>query len=852
MADIGGLDGLMAKLGCDQKQGIAANTVDLRLEKYGRNELDDVRLPTYLELCWEALQDPIMLMLLASAFVQFVLACIPPTRDPCHADAIAWQEPFVILCSVAIVVNVAAATDYSKGKALREMKEERKKMNKMNVYRGGELVALEVSDIVVGDLCDLTVGDIIPADGHFVQGNDMEVDESPLTGEPVPIKKSSEHDEDGKNPWLIKGTKVVKGNCTFVAMAVGQHTTVGKINMQVLGLKIEGDDEEERFRGEEFRGEENSEDEAEDDDDDTGKSPLERKLEKMAFDITKLGFAAAAFGAVIAAIIWLILKFGNGQVMTIIEEAKAGHGHRAPRHLQLRLQRRHTAACDSEKTVIKPIASFWAKKECVDITMIDKVVKFKNQCRYSEYKEGKVNATTAAYPFKVTQADTNKLGDDTFFCMAFDGSVDPSKIVQLFVTAVTILVVAIPEGLPLAVTLALAVAQQKMSKLNNMVKYLAACETMGSATTICSDKTGTLTKNRMTVTNCFFGNSDIAKGYYSRDGLTSAGDAIKKDDACNNDFKVRVRNAIAINTSNTSLLVPKRNKDGSIDDRQAPEQVGNKTECGFLGLCVDLCDEGVTYETIRTDPAFASDVADVGRNKKTCKFPFSSERKRMSWIVPKKEGGFRMHCKGASEVVLARCTKILLSDTNEVVEMSPEYRQKVLDHIKMFANEANRTLVMAFRDFEDGYDDWERVHGDVQPDASTIDYEAEHELTFLGLVGIEDPLRDDVPDSITKCATAGVDVRMVTGDNIRTAIAIASNCGILREEHFMHLPELRKLGEKFAPYAKRLDEKFEPTLKLHREMRKKGFTEKRSKILRRTQKRHVGVNCRMAQRRPIQ
>ena len=84
MADIGGLDGLMAKL-VRSEAGIAANTVDLRLEKYGKNELEDVRLPTYLELCWEALQDPIMLMLLASAFVQFVLACIPPTRDPCHA-----------------------------------------------------------------------------------------------------------------------------------------------------------------------------------------------------------------------------------------------------------------------------------------------------------------------------------------------------------------------------------------------------------------------------------------------------------------------------------------------------------------------------------------------------------------------------------------------------------------------------------------------------------------------------------------------------------------------------------------------------------------------------------------------
>merc|ERR1711871_329464 len=260
---------------------------------------------------------------------------------------------------------------------------------------------------------------------------------------------------------------------------------------------------------------------------------------------------------------------------------------------------------------------------------------------------------------------------------------------------------------------------------------------------------------------------------------------------------------------------------------QAPEQVGNKTECGFLGLCVDLCEGGVTYDSIRKDPAYASEKqpAPYGRNN-ACKFPFSSERKRMSWIVPSK-GGYRLHCKGASEVVLARCTKILLCDSNEEVDMTPEYRQRVLDHIKMFANEANRTLVMAYRDFDAGYDNWERVYGDkeVDPEASTIEYEAEYDLTFLGLVGIEDPLRDDVPDSITKCATAGVDVRMVTGDNIRTAIAIASNCGILREEHFMHLPELRKLGEKFAPYAKRLDEKCEPTLKLHREMRKKGFTE---------------------------
>ena len=157
----------------------------------------------------------------------------------------------------------------------------------------------------------------------------------------------------------------------------------------------------------------------------------------MAFDITKLGFAAAAFGAVIAAIIWLILKFGNGQVMTIIEE-QTGHGHR---RLGTTSNFDYSvvtdASCAKEPTVTKPIASFWPT-ECRDITMLDKVVKFKNQCRYSGYKDGSVNATTAEYPFKVT--GDNTLGDGVPFCMAFDGTVDPSKIVQLFVTAVTILV----------------------------------------------------------------------------------------------------------------------------------------------------------------------------------------------------------------------------------------------------------------------------------------------------------------------------------------------------------------------------------------------------------------------------
>jgi len=746
MAAINGLDGLLKGLESDMKNGISAQSVEKRLQKYGKNELAEAELPTYMELLFEALQDPIMLMLLISAGVQLVLGYIPATSDPCHGPETAWLEPFIILVAVAVVSNVAAGTDYEKSRKLREMKEARKEMNKMSVYRDGKLVDMVTSEIVVGDLVSLTVGDIIPADGHFVEGADMEVDESSLTGEPVAIKK-----DDTKMPWIIGGTKVVKGNCTFVVMAVGGYTTVGRINLQVLGLEVPDDDvAKDTTDG-------SSKDKKEEVDEDAGKSPLEKKLDIMTFEITKLGFIAATIGAIIAAICWAILKFGSGQVLAVIS---ADHSTGEPK--------------------ITYSVSFWASPDCTDITLKDPII-------------GKNFTGT--------------------WCKEFDPKIDPSKIVRLFVTAVTILVVAIPEGLPLAVTLALAFSQQKLLKLNNMVKQLAACETMGSATTICSDKTGTLTKNRMTVTNVFVADKNGGK-HYSHSNGTTAGADLKA--AANAKFCKTVAEGIAINTSNTSKLIFNK-----VTQKENDEQVGNKTECGFLGLCLSL---GEDYDAIRKDEKFHAKAKGPYGRDNACKFPFSSERKRMSWIVPY-NGGYRLYCKGASEIVLNRCTKILLSDDADAeTELTDAYKQSVMDHITKFANEANRTLVLAYRDFPAGYSDWEKVHGAANAEASTVDYEAEHDLTMMILVGIEDPLRDVVPGSIKSCFKAGVDVRMVTGDNLRTAVAIATNCGILREEHYYHLSHLRK-QDKYKDYAKRLDEHFEPIIDLQEEMLKVGMTQ---------------------------
>ena len=289
-----GLEGLMAKLGAIRKKALLQHS-GLANGKYGKNELEDVRLPTYLELCLEAVQDPIMVMHLP------VHSCSLCWRASLHKRPMPRgrnrrQEPFVILLCRHRRQRRAydglverESVEGNEGGAQEDEQDERTVV---------ALVALEVSEIVVGDPCDLTVGDIIPADGHFVQGNDMEVDESPLTGEPVPIKKSSVHDDEHKNLGSSRGRKL-QGNRTFVAMAVGP-TTVGKSTCK-SSLKIEGDDEEE---GDSVEKKADSEDgAAEAGDDDAGKSPLKRKLEGLAFGITKCWYYVGMVSGLFAFIV---------------------------------------------------------------------------------------------------------------------------------------------------------------------------------------------------------------------------------------------------------------------------------------------------------------------------------------------------------------------------------------------------------------------------------------------------------------------------------------------------------------------------------------------------------------------
>jgi len=309
--------------------------------------------------------------------------------------------------------------------------------------------------------------------------------------------------------------------------------------------------------------------------------------------------------------------------------------------------------------------------------------------------------------------------------------------VKFFIIGITVLVVAVPEGLPLAVTISLAFSVKKMMKDNNLVRHLDACETMGSATAICSDKTGTLTTNRMTVVQCFLG------GIYHNLKLPKAEDLQAS-------LVQKLVTGISVNSAYTSKIIPAEVEGGQ------PTQVGNKTECALLGFVKDI---GRDYEDVR------SEIQEESLFKV---YTFNSVRKSMSTVLRNPDGSYRLYTKGASEIVLKKCTSIL-DENGQTKNFTAYDRQDVVRTvIEPMAQNGLRTIALAYKD--------------VGPD-EVKDWDAENEiishLTCIAITGIEDPVRPEVPDAIKKCQGAGITVRMVTGDNVNTARSIAIKCGII-------------------------------------------------------------------------
>ncbi|KAJ3693453.1 hypothetical protein LUZ60_008933 [Juncus effusus] len=306
--------------------------------------------------------------------------------------------------------------------------------------------------------------------------------------------------------------------------------------------------------------------------------------------------------------------------------------------------------------------------------------------------------------------------------------------VKILTVAVTIVVVAVPEGLPLAVTLTLAYSMRKMMKDKALVRRLSACETMGSATTICSDKTGTLTLNQMTVVEAFGGEKKVENP----------------------------NNSSEISPIANSLLIEgiAQNTSGSVfesEDGKEIEVTGSPTEKAILSWGMEL---GMKFNEIRAK----SSILQV--------FPFNSEKKRGGVAVHVKDSEVHLHWKGAAEIVLSCCTSYLDSE-GSIQPMDPQKMEEFKRGIEVMAEASLRCVAFAFRPFE-----MDKVPKEDQRSDWAI---PEDELVLIGIAGIKDPCRPGVRDSVNLCTKAGVKVRMVTGDNIQTAKAIALECGILTD-----------------------------------------------------------------------
>ncbi|KAG7284597.1 hypothetical protein NEMBOFW57_010975 [Staphylotrichum longicolle] len=340
------------------------------------------------------------------------------------------------------------------------------------------------------------------------------------------------------------------------------------------------------------------------------------------------------------------------------------------------------------------------------------------------------------------------------------------SFLRILITSITVIVVAVPEGLPLAVTLSLAFATKKMTKVNNLVRHLQSCETMGNATVICSDKTGTLTENVMTVVAGTVGTGSLEFGDKSHESTTTSHDILgpeshdfdKKHDSVSRHVPLSQLSSILPPTLRSlirdSIAINSTAFEGEGDGKST--FIGTKTETALLDFA-------------RTHLAMGPLAIERANHPTIQLFPFNSRQKCMGTVIRLPNDNYRLFIKGAPEVVLAQCSTTITNPTtvSSLAPLSDPSKADISSTISRYASLSLRTLALAYRDF----DAWPSP----QPSLDTV-FDA---MTWLGVMAIQDPVRDGVPAAVRTCHHASVSVKMVTGDNIETAKAIARECGIL-------------------------------------------------------------------------
>ena len=661
--------------------GLTSEEVQFSRHHHGSNVLTPPQLRPWWMLYLDKFSDPVIRVLIIAAIIALVIGII-------EAE---YAESLGILMAIFLATTLAFINEYRASKAFDLLNNVYDK-TPVKVIRNHKFTQIYRQDLVVGDLVYIEQGDEVPADGELLESVSLLIDQAKITGESKAVKKMPksplECDDYSQKTYphfqVYRSTIVAQGHGVFRVTAVGDHSEIGQLAQAVISIES------------------------------ASLTPLNLQLEKLSQLIGILGLLMA------------ILTF-----------------------LGLLFQ-----GFLANKIVLNTAQTYFL------ILLIISSIIILIPVWFPIIEEG-LNSLNLLFKFPPILGDNkvaswqNSLGSGLliFFggisYLYFQGWLDninevllsPSVgilILNYFMVAVTIIVVAVPEGLAMSVTLSLAYSMGKMATMNNLVRRMHACETIGAATVICSDKTGTLTQNKMQVEVANF-------------PCLNCSDYTQKEV-----YQNLIYEGIS---ANSTADLERTSKDGS-------SPIGNVTE-GALLLWLDR--QNVDYLTYRHHFNIIEQL------------PFSTEQKYMmtagqSSVI----SGDILHLKGAPELILSRCSQQLtatgirgLDNKNEWLQIIHKYQEKGM-RVLGFAYNYLETKVK-----EKNINLWD------------------NELIWLGFFAITDPLRLDVKAAIESCFNSGIEIKIVTGDSQKTAEEIAKKLNLYPLDNEKNIADYHLTGQEF-------------------------------------------------------
>lgn len=651
--------------------------------KHGANILTPPEKEPLWKQFLEKFGDPLIIILLIAGVLSIGISCYEFWG--LHEGAETFFEPVGIFVAILLATGIAFIFELKADKqfsVLNQVNDD----EMVEVIRNGNTTSIKKKDVVVGDIVVLNTGEEIPADGELLEAITLNVDESSLTGEPICHKTihEQEFDKDATFPsnHVMRGTKVMEGHGIFKVLAVGDKTENGKV-----------------FEAAQI--------------DDSVRTPLNEQLDGLADLITKLSYIFAALIIVAKLLVYfnnlsMVFKWGAISLVYFAIVGFAYYIFKKRKSSEKKLGQIGKVGVIAYIIIDLIFSYFYLPCLLAIPTVIFfwMVIKKFDDWSWKAVVPSIIGYFVILMGMVVYFHDTLMPGEQIAKLITYT--------LDTLMIAVTLVVVAVPEGLPMAVTLSLAYSMTRMMKTNNLVRKMHACETMGATTVICTDKTGTLTQNQMQVhdTN-FYGLSAQTLG--------------------NDKGSLLIEEGIAVN-STASL---------DYSDAEAVKVLGNPTEGALL---LWLKKAGVDYLNLRESAEVLEEL------------PFSTERKYMATIVKSSlfEGKTILYVKGAPEIVSGLCKNI----ENNVSKTDIE------NQLVEYQNQAMRTLGFAYQIIDS--------KADVFKDGKVV----ADNLTFMGVVAISDPVRLDVPAAVAECMNAGINVKIVTGDTPGTAKEIGRQIGL--------------------------------------------------------------------------